>query len=394
MSRGILTTDSSPLLQVHDVSISYYLKGHNVFRPRRFEAVRGVTFDLYEGDSLGIIGRNGAGKSTLLSCIAGIIEPDKGKITLRPGASASLLSLNLAFIPYLSGRENVILGGMLQGYSRRAMLKKMDAVQEFAELGDFFDEPLVTYSQGMRARLSFAVAFQIDPTILLVDEVLGVGDAEFQRKSTTIMKDRITAHSSTVVLVSHSPATIRELCNQALWLDDGCIQAYGEVNEVMGKYLDALTFTEAEQKVTAGHAMEPIITKFEWDGVDRVTMAYSWKVDNEPPRDLNCISFMHFCNGRLAKSSTGIALTHSSQLSPPLARWEAGRHYEMEPFTLTIGPDVAAGDYAIQVGLYDAPQGRGPSLQKNPGHCFLFAGHLTIVRDGDRIEHVGIRWNR
>ena len=146
-----------------------------------FWALKDVSFDLYPGESLGVVGRNGCGKSTLLKILAGITRPDKGSISGEP-LSATLLALQLGFLPYLTGRENAMLSGMMLGLTRSGIAERIEAIAEFAELGDFFDEPIAEYSAGMRARLGFAVAFQLDPDILLIDEVLGVGDAQFRER--------------------------------------------------------------------------------------------------------------------------------------------------------------------------------------------------------------------
>ncbi len=222
-----------PLLSLRHVGASYWLQ-KGFFRRHRYWALKDVSFDVYPGESLGVIGRNGCGKSTLLKILAGITRPDKGSIRGR-AVRATLLALQLGFLSYLTGRENAMLSGMMLGLTRRQIALRMDAIAEFAELGDFFDEPIVEYSAGMKARLGFAVAFQLDPDILLVDEVLGVGDAQFRKKSTAVMTEKIRS-DKTVVLVSHSAETIVELCDRAVWLEDGCTRAVGPAAEVVEQY--------------------------------------------------------------------------------------------------------------------------------------------------------------
>lgn len=224
-----------PLLQAKDVSVSYWLK-QGLFHRKKHYALRNVSFDLYPGDSLGVIGRNGCGKSSLLRLLAGVMTPDSGHIEGLDTIRTSLLSLQLGFLDYLSGRENAILSGMFLGLTRPEIETRMDAIIDFAELGDFINEPLATYSSGMRARLGFAVAFQVTPDILLVDEVLGVGDAEFRHKAIGVMRDCIRSESSTVVFVSHSAGQVRSLCNKVLWLDHGQVVALGETDEVVDRY--------------------------------------------------------------------------------------------------------------------------------------------------------------
>lgn len=213
---------------------AFYWRRTGYLRKERFWALRDVSFDLHHGESLGVIGRNGAGKSTLLQLLAGILRPDQGTL-INHGVRATLLSLQIGFVPYLSGRQNAILSGMLLGLSKREVEEKIDDIQAFSELGDFFDQPIFAYSSGMKARLGFSVAFQLNPEVLLIDEVLGVGDAEFKAKSTQIMREKIRS-DKTIVLVSHSPGMIRELCDRAVWIHDGKTQAEGTTTEVLNCY--------------------------------------------------------------------------------------------------------------------------------------------------------------
>ncbi|MCH9649393.1 MAG: ABC transporter ATP-binding protein [Deltaproteobacteria bacterium] len=214
----------------------YYGRSGNLFSRRREVrwALKDISLEVSRGETLGVIGRNGAGKSTLLRLLAGIIRPDSGRYA-NFGCRATLLSLQVGFIPYLSGRENAILSGMLLGMERRELLRKLPEIIDFAELADFIDEPVQTYSSGMRARLGFSIAFHVDPDVLLVDEVLGVGDSEFVAKSTAMMRKKILS-DHTVVLVSHSSATIRSLCDRVVWIDQGCTKMEGSAEEVLAAY--------------------------------------------------------------------------------------------------------------------------------------------------------------
>ncbi len=229
-----MSASREPVIRLRNVGVSYWLR-QSLFRRRKFWALRDVSFDLYEGDSLGVIGKNGVGKSTLLRLLAGVMSPDCGTLENR-GVSTSLLSLNLGFLPYLSGRENAILGGMFQGMSREEIESKMDAIIRFAELDEFIDQPVSSYSSGMKARLGFAVAFQVQPDVVLIDEVIGVGDADFQQKSVAVMKERMRAQDTTIVFVSHSAPLIRELCNRAVWIEDRVVQTEGDAETVLAAY--------------------------------------------------------------------------------------------------------------------------------------------------------------
>lgn len=198
-----------------------------------------VSLSLERGKTLGIIGRNGAGKSTLLRVIAGIVKPDKGTVSCF-GLRASLLALNAGVLQHLSGRDNAIMSGMLLGLSRRSIEGRLEQIKEFSELGEYFDQPVSTYSTGMSARLGFSTALQADPDIILIDETLGVGDAEFRLKSRQALREKILS-DKTVVLVSHEQAAIRGLCDRVLWVDQGRVLQLGPVDEVMSAYLKAMT---------------------------------------------------------------------------------------------------------------------------------------------------------
>jgi lipopolysaccharide transport system ATP-binding protein len=227
------------ILSLEHVGLCYSQKRRFFARSRtRFWALKDVSFNLYAGETLGIIGRNGVGKSTLLRIIAGIIAPNSGKVIVRlPGIRISLISVQAGFLPFLSGRENALLSGMLLGATKNEIVSHMEDIISFSELNEFFDEPLGTYSTGMRARLGFSVAYYINPDIILLDEVLGVGDQAFSIKSTEAMKKRIKS-DKTVVLVSHNIPLVKEVCDRLLWIENGITMAQGNVSGVVKKYLD------------------------------------------------------------------------------------------------------------------------------------------------------------
>lgn len=209
-----------------------------------FWALKGVSFEVPAGEMLGIIGPNGSGKSTMLKCLARILSPDSGDITIN-GTLSSLLELGTGFHPELSGRENVYLAGSILGLRRDEIDEKFDSILDFSGLGDFIDTPIKNYSSGMTARLAFSVAISIDPEVLLVDEVLAVGDEAFQLKCYERIWDLRRA-GKTVVFVSHSLDAVRRLCSQVLWLEKGRIRELGTASEVVGKYLDHVRQAEIE----------------------------------------------------------------------------------------------------------------------------------------------------
>lgn len=223
-----------PVISLQEVGVRYKRSG-NVFRRKSYyDALKSISLDIYSGETLGILGRNGAGKSTLLRIISGVIRPDQGKI-VNHGASVSLLALQAGFDPNLSGRDNAILGGMLQGYSRREVEAQLDKIKEYSELGDFFFEPVRTYSTGMRTRLGFSITTIISPDVLLIDEVLGVGDQHFREKAERTMVAKIQS-KQTVVLVTHSLPQIARLCDRAVLIDEGISYATGEPADVLKLY--------------------------------------------------------------------------------------------------------------------------------------------------------------
>lgn len=199
-----------------------------------FWALTDVSFDVEKGDVIGIIGHNGAGKSTLLKVISGIMKPTKGTIEAH-GNIVPMLELGSGFDMELSGRENIYLNGAILGYSEEFLNEKYNEIVAFSELGNFIEAPLRTYSSGMLARLAFSVACIVEPEILIVDEILSVGDADFQEKSRARMMELMTG-GTTVFFVSHSLKQIREMCNKVVWLEHGKIQAIGTTEEICDQY--------------------------------------------------------------------------------------------------------------------------------------------------------------
>ncbi len=200
-----------------------------------FKAVKGVSFEVPKGQILGICGKNGSGKSTLLRAISGIFSPDSGSINLH-GNSISLLSIGVGFQKQLTGYENIFLSGMLLGYSKEQIEAKIDDIIEFSELGDFIYRPVRSYSSGMHSKLAFSITAILETDIMLIDEVLSVGDIHFKEKSYNKMKELISNEDRTVVIVSHNSNTIKELCNKVIWLHEGLIKDQGDPKIIMDKY--------------------------------------------------------------------------------------------------------------------------------------------------------------
>ena len=233
-------------IEVKDVSIHYRILNNvsvqksflrKKVQDEVFEAVKHVSFEVEEGGILGIIGRNGSGKSTLLRSIAGVFSPNLGMIDLK-GHSVSLMALGVGFKDNLTGRENIVLSGMLLGFSEQEIMAKMQEIIDFAEIGAFIDRPVRTYSSGMHSKLAFSITAMLETDIMLVDEVLSVGDEKFKKKSLAKMKELINDKNRTVVIVSHSIPTLKELCDQVLWIHDGEMKEIGEPQVVLKHYVE------------------------------------------------------------------------------------------------------------------------------------------------------------
>ena len=222
------------MLELQDVSLSFR-SSKGSFDHGMHHVLDGVSFKLYENETLGIVGRNGVGKTTMLRIMAGILAPSSGTVITRPQAAASLLTIGLGHRLDLNGRDNALLSAMLQGASRSEAQGYLEEIKAFSELGDSFEEPVKTYSAGMKSRLGFTTALLTHVDILLVDEILSVGDAQFREKAEQAMKQRISGNQ-TVVFVSHSNAQVRELCDRVLWIDQGKIRAEGDPESTLAQY--------------------------------------------------------------------------------------------------------------------------------------------------------------
>ena len=226
------------IISLDNVSVTY-VSGLPIFGSRTVShALKGVTFDIHRGETLGVIGRNGAGKSTLLQLLNGIILPDEGSISFEQ-VSCTLLSLNVGYDQNVSGRDNAILQGMLLGMSEEKIRGHLDAIIAFSELADYIDEPVKNYSAGMKTRLGFSVALHVRSDVLLIDEILAVGDQQFRKKSYNAMAELITS-GNTVVLVSHNIGDISRLCDRVIWLEGGQAKMVGATQDILPVYQNEL----------------------------------------------------------------------------------------------------------------------------------------------------------
>lgn len=227
-----------PLISLKNVGVSYK-SGTSFFnRIPAKNALQDVTLDIFEGESIGILGKNGSGKSTLLRLLTGIIQPNSGSITTN-NCSTSLLALGVGLDPFVSAKQNIVLCLLLQGHDIATAKSKIEAIGEYAELSSQLDIPVKNYSTGMRARLSFAIAIQTQSDVLLIDEILAVGDIQFRKKSSHTIKKRI-ASTQTIVLVSHNIKDISRLCQRCVWLENGRIREIGPTADIAANFETAI----------------------------------------------------------------------------------------------------------------------------------------------------------
>ncbi len=249
-------TGEIPAIRVDDVSVVYKTSvekaptlsstirrlGRRQRTTREIQALSNVSFEVAHGTVLGVVGANGAGKSTLVRTIAGIMPPTSGRVEVH-GTVSTLLALGVGFNKELTGRDNVVLGGLAGGLSRKQVEEKHDAIAEFAELGDFIDMPMRTYSAGMYSRLAFSVAVNMQPDIFLIDEALSAGDAHFKQKSSNKMME-LVQEARTIVLVSHALGSIKQMCSDAIWINQGRLLMRGNPDEVVDAYMRFLKVGE------------------------------------------------------------------------------------------------------------------------------------------------------
>jgi len=262
MSRSVITFENVskefkltqlPVRSLQDMFV-YYLK-KEMRGKRHFWALRDVSFSINPGETVGILGRNGSGKSTILKLISRIIDPTSGVITVN-GRLSALLELGAGFHPDLTGRENIFLNGSILGLGRKAMRKKVDDIIGFAGIGDFIDVPIRNYSSGMQMRLGFSVAVHVEPELILVDEVLAVGDYSFQLKCLERIR-QMQKGGVTILFVSHDFKAVQDLCTRAIWLEDGQIQGDGEVEKILKQMKERYHWDGGKQENAP--LLEPIV---------------------------------------------------------------------------------------------------------------------------------------
>ena len=332
-----------------------------------FWALSDIDLEIPSGGTFGLVGHNGSGKSTLLKCLARILVPDKGRVSVN-GRISALLELGAGFHPELSGRDNIYLNGAILGLSKRDLDAKYDEIVQFAGLEQFIDTPVKNYSSGMYVRLGFSVAINVDPDILLVDEVLAVGDQAFQQRSAAKFQEFKDA-GKTIVVVSHSLGSVRELCDRVAWLDQGRVLESGETDEIVARYaevagvqddssaawtreaeLTSVTFASGEREETIA-ALDPVAITIRWEATREV-------------RDAEIrLSLRHHGGGVVADTTT--AERGSMRIEPGTGA-----------ATLTVGSlTLAAGTYVLDATL--VPRGG-----KRPVHALLDGARLHVEPRG------------
>ncbi|HEV7767390.1 MAG TPA: ABC transporter ATP-binding protein [Thermoanaerobaculia bacterium] len=357
-----------------------------MFRPREINddtelwALRDVTLDVAAGEALGLIGHNGAGKSTLLKILSRITEPTAGRAILR-GRVASLLEVGTGFHPELTGRENIFLNGAILGMSRAEIRRNFDAIVEFSEVERFLDTPVKRYSSGMFVRLAFAIAAHLTPEILLVDEVLAVGDIDFQRRCLGRMNE-VARSGRTVVFVSHNLSSIEALCRQTVLMSRGRAEMQGPTREVLARYLtrrgaaaivDLRAFTDRDG---AGRAR---IT-----GMEILDAAGSQPIDAIEFRQSFRVRLFFHANERVGGASFGFGfLSNSAERVFITESWEAGKTFNLEPGDGSIdcvieAPNVVPGPYRFELWISDLPGVRATDHLRVIGEI-----EVTVGEGGD-----------
>ena len=295
-------------------SLKQYIAAGGRNRYEEFVALRNVSFTVDQGEAVGIIGHNGSGKSTLLKCMAKIYTPNEGRIDVHK-KMAALLELGAGFHHELSGRDNVFLNASILGMGRKEIAARFDEIVEFSGLGDFIDSPVKTYSSGMYVRLAFAVAINVDPELLLIDEILAVGDVAFQKKCMEKFVDFRT-QGRTLVLVTHDPYTVREFCDRAIWLDHGVVRRDGDPADVVDEYTETMLGAETTDgaessrrgdgriKVTRTELLVGGVPVDRFRNGDDVTIRLHWEAEQPVAKPVFSVTIASLAGATLTAPST------------------------------------------------------------------------------------------
>jgi ABC-type polysaccharide/polyol phosphate transport system ATPase subunit len=310
-----------------------------------FAALQHISFTVPAGRTLGVIGRNGSGKSTLLKLVAGITKPSAGQVYVH-GRISALIELGAGFHPEISGRENVFINGIMLGLSKREVARRFDEIVDFAELREFIDAPVKTYSSGMYMRLGFAVAIHVDPDVLLVDEVLAVGDEGFTHKCLDKFAE-FKRRGKTILLVTHSLGLVERFCDEALWLDAGSMKALGDPKRVVGAYITDVEASE-EQELAAGDArMQEAATTVSPDEAASAVLPDNPIEAVEGPADM-----FRAAEGRWG--SREIEITDVALMGPDGERAHVFHSGERLDVRLRLRAPIAIEDFVVGIGIFNA----------------------------------------
>lgn len=318
----------------------------------KFYALNDVSFNVNKGETIGILGRNGSGKSTLLQIITGVLSPTKGRVNVN-GKISALLELGAGFNPELSGIDNVYLNGTIMGYGKEEMDKKMDKIISFADIGEYIHQPVKMYSSGMFVRLAFAVAINVDPDVLIVDEALAVGDMQFQLKCIDKIKT-FKKQGKTILFVSHDPYQVRNFCDQAIWLMDGKIHNRGDVNLITEMYIDFMKHGLEDTSNVQGHDQKTKIML----SIDKVSIS---DISNKERKDYNFgesikVTVDFTINKPLQGLVGGVALYDKQR------NYVCGLNTKLDDYSLPHKP----GKYQLNVSYHD--------MHLLPGTYFIDVG--------------------
>ena len=334
------TKRQEKIIEFKQVAVNYKAR-KSFFKTEKYQALKDVTFDVYKGETLGIIGRNGAGKSTLLRLLAGIIKPDAGEV-IHHTRSVSLMALAAGFDPNLSGRQNAVISGMLIGHSKKEVTTWLEDIKAFSELNDFFEKPVKTYSSGMRARLGFSIAMYTSPDVLLIDEVLGVGDANFKQKAEAAITDKINSEI-TVILVSHSEAQMKRLCDRVIWIEDSKVRKQGLSDDIFLEYNLTMRFFRFNVQMEHFKLFKnDFIFHFEDIEVHDKFITFKCIVIDKKNKRLKKVYIPvnnHFClTGPTA--TPGYVKHHPNLIGSAMARFSNGKiHYDCDTELMAVSND-------------------------------------------------------
>lgn len=356
-------------------------------------ALQDVSFDIDQGSTFALIGENGSGKSTLLKCIARILEPEKGAIRTH-GSVAALLELGSGFHPELSGRENVFLNGSILGMSKKELERKFDEIVHFAGIEPFIDQPVKNYSSGMYMRLGFSVAINVDPDILLVDEVLAVGDAAFQDKCMEKFVE-FRRQGKTVVIVSHAMGSMRTLCDEAVWLDRGRVVEVGRADAIVDRYVDKghekgvdpAASTRSGGRIGSGEALLGDVAVLGSDGAPATLFRTG---------DAVTIRIPYECSERVERPAFALALDtvdgmriwahHTRDGGPDIPFIEGTGHIELVVPSLVLQPHT----YDLSARILDHTLTHTYDFRR---HCYRFVVETGDVRESGGVVALGGRWH-